>query len=157
MKSTYRVLAYLVAAEVAVQAAALAFFIAGLGLWVEGGGVLDKSVMESEGTPFPEIAGIIVHGMNGTIVIPVLALALLVVSFFARFPRAVTWAAAVLGLVVVQVALGMLGHSSAALGGLHGLNAILLFAAAAVAGRRVTAWSAAGAADSRSVQQHVSA
>jgi hypothetical protein len=41
MRTTYRVLAYLVALEVAVQAAAIAFAVFGLGLWIEDGGTLD--------------------------------------------------------------------------------------------------------------------
>ena len=51
MRTAYKVLAYLVAAEVAVQAMVMVWFMAGLGKWVEGGGVLDKAAMESEGTP----------------------------------------------------------------------------------------------------------
>jgi heme A synthase len=154
MKSTYRVLAYLVAAEVIVQAAALAFFVAGLGHWVENGGVLDKSVMESDGTPFPEIAGIIVHGINGSLVIPALALILFIVSFFARFSGAVKWAAVVLGLVVVQVALGTFGEGVPALGGLHGINALLLFAAALYAGRRVSALPVDASVTGATAHQH---
>ena len=74
MRTAYKVLAYLVAAEVAVQAMLMVWAIAGLGKWVQGGGVFDKSVMESEGTPpFPEVAGIIAHGINGFFVIPALA------------------------------------------------------------------------------------
>ena|SRR5215211_8673466 len=71
MKTAYKVLAYLVAAEVAVQAMVMVWAIAGLGKWVDAGGVLDKSIMESEGTPpFPEVAGIMVHINNGFFVIP---------------------------------------------------------------------------------------
>ena len=58
--------------------------IAGLAKWVDGGGVFDKSVIESQGTPFPEVAGIIVHGINGTFVVPAIALLLLIVSFFTK-------------------------------------------------------------------------
>ena len=71
MRTAYKVLAYLVAAEVAVQAMVMVWGIAGLGKWVDGGGVFDKAVIESEGTPpFPEVAGIIAHGINGFFVIP---------------------------------------------------------------------------------------
>ena len=42
MKTAYKVLAYLVAAEVAVQAMVMVWAIAGLGKWVDGGGVFDK-------------------------------------------------------------------------------------------------------------------
>jgi hypothetical protein len=49
----------------------------------------------------------------------------------------VKWAALVLAAVVVQVALGMFGHEAAVFGLLHGINALLLFSLAVVAGRRV--------------------
>ena len=48
MKTAYKVLAYLVAAEVAIQAMAMVWAIGGVGKWVDGGGVLDKAVMESD-------------------------------------------------------------------------------------------------------------
>ncbi|WP_207757724.1 hypothetical protein, partial [Nonomuraea cypriaca] len=38
--------------------------------------------------PFPEVVGIIVHGINSGLVIPVLALVLLILSFFARISGA---------------------------------------------------------------------
>ena len=80
MRTAYKVLAYLVAVEVAIQAMAVVWAVAGLGKWVDGGGVLDKAVMESEGTPFPEVFGFIVHGINGTFVIPGIALLLVGLS-----------------------------------------------------------------------------
>ena len=43
MRATYRVLAYLLALEVVVQAAAIAWAVFGLTAWIEGGGVLDKA------------------------------------------------------------------------------------------------------------------
>jgi heme A synthase len=136
MKTVYRVLAYLLAAEVAVQAMAMVFAIAGLGRWVDSGGVFDKAVMESDQSPFPQVIGFMVHGLNGTIVIPALALLLVICSFFAKIPRGVRWAALVLLLVVVQVNLGYAGHEFPALGALHGLNALLLFTTALYTARR---------------------
>src|SRR6185436_1848947 len=102
MRTVYKGLAYFVAIEVAVQAMAAVWAIAGLGKWVEGGGVVDKALMESEGMPFPEVAGFIVHGINGTFVIPGIALLLLITSFFARVRGAIKWAVIVFVLVVVQ-------------------------------------------------------
>ena len=55
MRTAYKVLAYLVAAEVAIQAMVMVWAIAGLAKWVDGGGVFDKSVIESQGTPFPRL------------------------------------------------------------------------------------------------------
>ena len=43
MKKVYRVLAFLVAAGVAVQAAAIAYGMFGLLKWIEKGGTLDKA------------------------------------------------------------------------------------------------------------------
>jgi hypothetical protein len=136
MRTTYRVLAYLIAAEVALQAAAVAFGFAGLIHWVQTGGVFDSAVIESDENPFPEVWGLIVHGINGSVVIPLLALVLLVCSFFAKVPRGVAWAAAVLVLVAVQVMLGFSVREVPALGALHGVNALLLFATAFLAARR---------------------
>ena len=90
MRIAYKVLAYLVAAEVAVQAMVMVWFIAGLGKWVDSGGVFDKAAMESRGRcSFPEVAGIIVHFINGLFVIPGLALLLLIVSFFTKVRGAI--------------------------------------------------------------------
>jgi hypothetical protein len=146
MRTAYKVLAYLVAAEVAVQAMVMVWAIAGLGKWVAGGGVFDKGVMESEGSPpFPEVAGIIVHVFNGFFVIPALALLLLIVSFFTKVRGAIKWAVIVFVLVVVQGQLGFLGHEFPLSGALHGLNALALFGVALYAGRRLRAATAVGA------------
>ena len=135
MRTTYRVLAYLLAVEVVVQAAAIAYAVFGEAAWIERGGILDKAVMESDAIPFQEVVGFIVHGINGQLVVPLLAILLLVVSFFAKVPRGVMWAAIVLVVVVVQVLLGMFGRGVPALGLLHGINALILFAAAVTAAR----------------------
>ena len=136
MRTVYRVLAYLVALEVVVQAAALALAFAGLAHWVEGGGVFDSASIDGDSNPFPEVVGLFVHGINGSIVVPLLALLLVVSSFFARVPRGVAWALAVLGLVVVQVMLGFSAADVPALGAVHGTNALLLFTAALITARR---------------------
>jgi hypothetical protein len=145
MRTAYKVLAYLVAAEVAVQAMAMVWGIAGLGKWVDGGGVFDKAVIESQGTPpFPEVVGILVHGINGMFVIPALALLLLIVSFFTKVRGAIKWAVIVFVLVVVQGQLGELGHDFPLAGAVHGLNAMALFGVALYAGRRLRAAAAVG-------------
>jgi len=134
MRTAYRALAHVVAILVAIQAMAAVYAIAGLGKWVDDGGVLDKAAFESD-DPFPEVVGFAVHAINGMMIIPLIALALLIVSFFARVAGGVRWAVIVLVLVVVQVALGLFGHDVPALGALHGLNALVLFSAALQAGR----------------------
>ena len=91
MRKVYRVLAFLVAIEVAVQAMFIVYGDAGLGLWVDDGGVVDKATFEDaiEGgaAPFPEFQAFLLHGMNGMMVIPALALLLVISSFFAKVPR----------------------------------------------------------------------
>ena len=136
MRSAYRVLAFLVAGLVVVQAFAIAYAVAGLGKWVNDGNTFDKAAFESDDTSFDGILGFMIHGMNGMMLIPLIALILLIVSFFAKIPGGVGRAAIVFGLVVLQVALGLFGHEIPILGGLHGLNALLLFGAAIMAGIR---------------------
>jgi heme A synthase len=136
MRTVYRVLAYLIAAEVIVQASAMAFGVAGLSHWVKAGGVFDRAVFDSADAPFPEVNGLIVHGINGSAVIPALALLLLVISVFAKVPRGSWWAGAVLLLVAVQATLGFSAADLPALGALHGANALLLFTTAFLAAQR---------------------
>jgi hypothetical protein len=137
MRNAYKVLAYIVAAEVAIQAMVMVWAIAGLVKWVDGGGVFDKSIMEGGATPFTEVFGIIVHAINGTFVIPALALVLLILSFFTKVRGAIKWAAIVFVLVVAQGQIGYLGHEFPFAGALHGLNALALFGAALYTGRRI--------------------
>ena len=139
MRTVYKVLAYAVAVEVVIQAMAIVWAIAGLGKWVSDGGVFDKSVMESEDMAFPEVVGLIVHGLNGGMLIPLIALLLLISSFFAKVPRGVRFAAIVFVLVLVQGALGYAGHDLPAIGALHGLNALVLFTTALYTARRAGA------------------
>jgi hypothetical protein len=137
MRNAYRILAYIIAIEVVIQAMVIVYAVAGLGKWVDDGGVLDKSVMESDATPFPEVAGFAIHGINGMMVIPALALILLIVSFFVKAPGAVKMAVIVLVLVALQIALGLLGHGAPLLGALHGINAFLIVGAALTAAKRI--------------------
>lgn len=139
MITTYRILAYTIAVLVGVQAASHAWASAGIGLFIANGGVVDKSMMEDTGgpLPFPEVVGIIVHGINGGMIIPAVALALLVVSFFARVKGAVRWAVIVLVVVAIQITLGYEGHGLPLLALFHGLNALILFGCAIVAARVV--------------------
>lgn len=136
MKTAYRILAYLVAAEVVLQAAVITLAVVGLSNWVDSGGVYDKALRERHQAAFPEAVAFAVHGINGQLLVPVIALLLLIVSLFAKVSGGVKWAAVVFVLVIVQVALGMLSQFVAALGALHGINAMALFAAAIYAARR---------------------
>ncbi|MFK4835108.1 hypothetical protein ACI3KY_05195 [Microbacterium sp. ZW T2_14] len=137
MRLAYRIISFTICALVALQAASHAWASAGLGLYIAEGGVVDASAQEGP-PPFPEALGFMIHGMNGMMVIPVLALALVIVSFFAKVPRGIAFAVGVLALVVLQVTLGLLGHGIPMLGFLHGVNALLLFATALIAGLRAS-------------------
>jgi hypothetical protein len=147
MKSVYKVLAYVVAAEVAVQAIAMVYAVAGEGKWIMDGGVMDKAVIESVSSFSLKSSATRSTASTPTMVIPAVAPLLLISSFFAKIPGAVKWAGLVLLLVVIQISLGIFGHSIPVLGALQGLNALLLFSAAVYAarrGRRVPASPAVG-------------
>jgi hypothetical protein len=136
MKQVYRVLAFLVAAGVAIQAASIAYAMFGLIKWVEGGGTLDQS---TELTPaLGGYTGFSWHATAGIFILPVISLLLLISSFFAKVPGGIKWALIVLGVTVLQVALGLFAHSVAGLGWLHGINALALFGVAMMAGMRVS-------------------
>jgi hypothetical protein len=135
MKQAYRVLAFLVAAGVMLQAAAVAYGMFGLLKWVENGGTLDQS---TELTPdLGGYTGFSLHATGGIFIVPLIALLFLISSFFAKVPGGIKWALIVFGLTVLQVALGLFSHEVAGLGWLHGLNALLVFGTAVMAGMRV--------------------
>jgi hypothetical protein len=133
MRGAYRFLAGLVAALVVVQAFAIAYAVAGLGHWVDEGGTLDKAAFEDENLSFDGVVGFMIHGINGMMLIPLVSLILLIVSFFAKVPKGVMWAGLLLLFVVIQVALGLAGHSVPIAGGIHGLNALIVFGLAIMA------------------------
>jgi hypothetical protein len=126
MRSVYKFLAYAIPVLVAVQAAAIAFAFFGLSKWIDGGGTMDKAAMESENTSFTGVAGFMVHGINGEILIPLVAIVLLIVSFFAKIPGGSKWAALILLDVVVQIVFAFTAFGAPIVGMFHGLNALLL-------------------------------
>jgi heme A synthase len=140
MKGLYRGLALAVAVLVALQAAFIAYAVFALGAWIEDGGTLDASAFSEESTvEVGGSVGFMLHGMAGTIAVPLAALLLLIVSFFAKVPGGVRWALIVFGVTVLQYALALFGRMSEipALGALHGLNALVLFGVAVTAAMRV--------------------
>jgi len=139
MRSAYKYLAHGIAGLVAFQAAVMVFAVAGLYNWISDGNTLTESAMTADEPPdFTGAIGFMLHGMVGMMLIPLLALVLLIISFFAKIPGGVAWAGGVLGLTVLQVALGIFGHETAYAGMLHGLNALILFSVALQAGRRAS-------------------
>lgn len=146
MKSTYRVLAQLIALGVVIQAmsVALGWFLVLKD--VDDGGVFDKN------TDFN--FGQVTHSIVGMMVIPLLAIVLLIVSFFAGIPGGVKWAAIVFGLVALQIALAFAAWGGlAAIGALHGLNALLLLGAAGITGRHAATAQPSAVADTEAVAQ----
>ena len=141
MKGFYRGLALAVAVLVALQAAFIAFALSGMVKWVrEDGGTLDASVFaEGSNVQVGGEAGFGLHALTGMFLIPLVALILVIVSFFAKIPSGTKWALIVFGVVVVQVALAILARlgSLPVLGALHGLNALILFGVAVTAAMRV--------------------
>src|SRR4051812_47730307 len=87
MRSAYKYLAHTIAAFVAIQAAVMVFAVAGLGLWIDDGhSVSESNFNENEIPDFTGSIGLTLHGIFGTMVIPLLAIILLVLSFFAKIP-----------------------------------------------------------------------
>jgi hypothetical protein len=128
MRSVYRVLAGLVAIGVLVQAmsVALGWFTAIKDM--DDGQVIDKNSDLNFGQSL--------HGTVGMLVIPILALLLLIVSFFAHVDGGIKWALFVVGLVVLQIVLAFVSFGAPIVGALHGLNAFALLGVASMAARR---------------------
>jgi hypothetical protein len=144
VKSAYRILAGLIAVGVVVQAASIAYASFALAHAADRGATIDGNAKAGE-------AGFVLHNQAGQFVIPLLAIILFVVSFRARVADGVKWAGFVLLATVVQVALGVVSQTVPALGWLHGINALVLFAVAVYAARLATASQQAQTPSSPSV------
>lgn len=131
MRSTYRILALLVVLGVVLQAATIAFAWFSVINEIDSGVVLDEN--------FEGNAGHALHGMVGMTAIPLISLVLLIVSFFAKVPGGIKWAAIVLGVAVMQVALAFVSFGVPIVGALHGINALALAVVAERAARKATA------------------
>jgi len=126
-----RLVVRLLAELVAVQAAAIGYAVFAQLSWIENGGTIDKASIESA----PGTGAYIFHALDGGVVL-LLALALLVISFFAKIPQGVRWAVIVLVCTIVQIALGTLSHMLSAIGAVHGAVALVLFGVAVMAAMR---------------------
>lgn len=138
MRKTYRILADAIAVLVVVQAAMIAFAVAGLFTWIDEGATLDKAVIESwedEPPTWDGAIGHFIHVMAGTFLIPLIGLLLLIVAFFAGVAGGVKWAAIIAVSIIVQVMAGIMAAGAPWLGIVHGLNAFILFVAALMAAR----------------------
>jgi hypothetical protein len=115
VRSAYRAISGLILLGVVIQLAVIA------AAWflvlndVDNGGVFDNNTQNWAH---------VTHSVVGMMVIPLLAVALLVVSFFAGVPNGVRYALFVFGAVVLQIVLAFASYSVPGLGALHGLNAL---------------------------------
>jgi hypothetical protein len=136
MRAAYRILAMLVAIGVVVQVAVVAWGWFAVLHKVEDGGTFVKG---------GETAGMTAHGVIGFMIMPVLALLLLIVSFFAKIQDGVKWALIVFGDTVLQVLLAIVSGPAPIIGALHGINALALAALASIAMRKARLAGAAPA------------
>ena len=134
MRKAYLNLARLIALLIVVQAMSITFAVAGLFNWItEKGGAVNSSVVEGWEDHPPTFTGAVghaVHSLSGENVIPIVALLLLIVSFFAKVPKGVAMASVIFVLVILQVYSGVKGDEMPYLGLWHGLGALLIFGAA---------------------------
>src|SRR3954468_22151135 len=135
MRKAYQVLAFIIALEVVIQAAAIAYGLAGLGHWVEDGNTLTKAKLDNDNAlHFQGIGGFAVHGVNGMMIIPLITLAFLVVSFFTKLSGASKRAGLITLLVAVQITLGLSSDAVVVLAPLHAINGFIIFSLAVMTG-----------------------
>jgi hypothetical protein len=132
MRTTYRVLAFAIAAMVAIQAGAIGYAVFAQLNWIDNGGTVDKAAFD---TGVPGTGAFIFHALFAGVVL-LASLAMLIISFFAKIPQGVRWAVIVLVCTIVQIALGTLSHMLAAIGAVHGAVALVLFGVAVTAAMR---------------------
>ena len=137
MRSTYRVLGTLLSLGVVVQAASIAFALFQISKEIDDGAVIDKNYVESNSGSAG--LGFAIHAIDGQMVIPLVALLLLIVSFFAPVRGGVKLAAFAFLAVVVQVVLAFASFGIPGLGFLHGLNALVVFSLGVAAARAASA------------------
>lgn len=134
MKRAYQVFAFLLAAEVVIQAMAIAYALAGLGHWIDDGNTLTKQLIDDEDLHFQGVGGFAIHGINGMMIIPLVALLFLLVSLFSKIPGGTKKAGGLFLLVILQVVLGTALHDAVAVAPLHALNGFLIFSGAVMTG-----------------------
>jgi hypothetical protein len=134
MRETCKYLTSLLFVAVVVQVA-----LAGYGAFY----AVDKSDDNGSVSKDAVEHGFNAHAALGTII--VVLILLLVVAAAARLGRPwVQWSAGLFGLGIVQILLAWLGSAVAALGFLHSVNALAIYAAAALLAHR--AWTKLGPA-----------
>ena len=129
MRQAYRLLANLIALLVLVQLAAI-----GLDWFTTINEVNDGSGQVFAGRDHLNIGHHIHSG--GAIAIALVALLLMIVSFFAKVDGGVKWAGFVLLAVVLQWVLAIVAFEVPVVGALHALNAMAVAGLASMAARR---------------------
>jgi heme A synthase len=141
MVKAYRGFAFAIMGLVVVQAMAIAYGMAGLYVWVdEDGGVLDKVKLDDAENllTFRGSGGFAIHGINGTMIIPLVVIVFVILSFFAKVEEGVKRALILFAMVAVQITLGIFGHVEPLLGPLHALNGFGIFMFAYLTGKRAS-------------------
>jgi hypothetical protein len=124
----YRIIAHAISGCVVLQAT-----------WIALSGFIIVHASDDGTTIDTENFGAKLHSIFGMGVIPLLAIALLILSLVAGIPGGTQWAAYLLGAVVVQIGLAYASASIPAIGILHGLTAFAIIALAEIGARRASA------------------
>lgn len=138
MRRIYSTIAWIIAGGVVVQAASIAFGLGGMVHYVQEGGVVDKAIVESHQATFTGDLGFPIHGIVGGMVIPIAAIALLIVAFFVKVKGALLWAGIVFALVALQITLGYSIADVPYLGLIHGANALAVLLTAVFTALRIS-------------------
>ncbi len=127
MRATYKILGHTISGLVVVQAAAIAMWVFGFWSWIDegDGNTVTPQLAEDRLEGVTGSAGILIHSI-GANVIALLAIVLLIISFFAKVPGGVKWAGYMFLAVLVQWIVGIASFEIPGVGFLHGANAILI-------------------------------
>jgi hypothetical protein len=126
MRRVYQIVCHIITACVVVQAAAIAWATFTIAQSVNQGSAISEDA---------EIVGFIVHSIVGQLVIPLLAIALLVIALIGR--AGIKWSAWLLLAVLVQLVLGYASFELPGLGVLHGINAFVVLGLSETAARAI--------------------
>jgi hypothetical protein len=136
VQKAFRILSYVIAAEVLIQAAMIAWAVFGLSKYIDDGGVVNKDKIDGDTKLFDGELGFAIHGINGSTLIPLLGLVLLIVSFFAKIDGGIRFAAILFVLIIVQAfVLPILAGGAPFVGMLHGANALAILGMSITGGK----------------------
>jgi len=127
MRATYRALGHLIAGMVVIQAAAIAMWAFGMFHWLaEGdGNTVTPQLAKDFLKGVTGSVGMSIHSI-GSVVIALLAIILLIISFFAKVPSGVKWAGFTFLAVLFQWVIAIVSFVAPGFGFLHGANALVI-------------------------------